>query len=274
MIGTNRQWAPFWDSERPAMADAILDQKSDQEIWDLYGGKWQKSALIDGGYEAEVFFPKLGNGGRWCWFTAAPIKSADGSVVGAIETLLDTTAAKRAEEEQRRRNRELSTFTRFTRRSMRHCRLQERIEGAVLEIRDFMKAESVCLYMSEDGGRFDLRYFNACYADPGYGQAGPDSQSEIMRKVSRTDKPIVYNAGDHQGRFSSDAETIRATFAYIPISAKETKGLGVMRIERETERFSSEELHLLDLMGNRIGATIENAMLHEEIMRKSNSRPN
>jgi GAF domain-containing protein len=47
-----------------------------------------------------------------------------------------------------------------------------------------------------------------------------------------------------------------------------------MRIERETERFSAEELHLLDLMSNRIGATIENAMLHEEIMRQSNSRPN
>jgi PAS domain S-box-containing protein len=42
-----------------------------------------------------------------------------------------------------------------------------------------------------------------------------------------------------------------------------------MRIERETERFSAEELHLLDLMGNRIGATIENAMLHEEITRQS-----
>ena len=62
------------------MADVILDQKSDQEIWDLYGGKWQKSALIDGGYEAEVFFPNLGNDGRWCWFTAAPIKAADGTL--------------------------------------------------------------------------------------------------------------------------------------------------------------------------------------------------
>ncbi len=270
MVGTNRQWAPFWDSERPAMADVILDQKSDQEIWDLYGGKWQKSALIDGGYEAEVFFPKLGKVGRWCWFTAAPIKAADGTVVGAIETLWDTTAAKQAEEEQRRRNRELSTLYSIYTSLNAPLPLQERIEGAVLEIRDFMKAESVCLYMSEEGGRFDLRYFNACYADPGYGQAGPDSQTEIMRKVSRTDKPIVYNAGDHRGHFSNDTETTGATFAYIPISAKETKGLGVMRIERETERFSSEELHLLDLMGNRIGATIENAMLHEEIIRKSN----
>ena len=270
MVGTNHQWAPFWDSERPSMADVILDQKSDQEIWDLYGGKWKQSALIDGGFEAEVFFPKLGNSGRWCWFTAAPIKAADGTVVGAIETLLDTTATKRAEEEQRRRNRELSTLYSIYTALNAPLPLQKRIEEAVLEIRDFMKAESVCLYMSEDGGRFDLRYFNACYADPGYGQAGPDSHTEIMRKVSRTDKPIVYNAGDHHGRFSDDAETTGATFAYIPISAKDTKGLGVMRIEREIERFSSEELHLLDLMGNRIGATIENDLLHEEIIRKSN----
>ncbi|MGD8703782.1 MAG: PAS domain S-box protein, partial [Desulfosarcina sp.] len=101
MVGTNRQWVPFWESERPSMADVILDRKSDQEIWDLYGTRWQPSELIDGAYEAEVFFPKLGNGGRWCWFTAAPIKAADGSVVGAIETLWDTTEKKRAEADRR-----------------------------------------------------------------------------------------------------------------------------------------------------------------------------
>ncbi len=270
MVGTDRQWAPFWDRKRPSMADVILDQKSDHEIWDLYGGKWKKSELIDGGYEAEVFFPKLGNGGRWCWFTAAPIKAADGSVVGAIETLWDTTAGKRAEEEQRRRNLELATLCTIYAALNAPLSLQERIEGAVLEIRDFMKAESVCLFMSEDQERFDLRYFNACYADPGHGQAGPESEAEMMRKVVRTDKPFVFNESDHRGHFSDSNEASGITFAYIPISAKETKGLGVMRIERETLRFSSEELHLLDLMANRIGVTIENAMLHDEVIRKSN----
>jgi hypothetical protein len=176
-------------------------RKSDQEIWDLYGGNWKKSVLIEGGYEAEVFFPKLGAGGKWCWFTAAPIKAADGTVVGAIETLLDTTAAKQAEEEQRRRNRELTTLCSIYTALNAPLPLQKRIEGAVLEIRDFMKAQSVCLYMSEDGGRFDLRYFNTCYADPGYGQAGPDSEAEIMRNVSRTDKPRHIQRGGSPGRF-------------------------------------------------------------------------
>jgi PAS domain-containing protein len=216
------------------------------------------------------FSPNWAMAGRWCWFTAAPIKSADGSVVGAIETLWDTTAAKRAEEEQRRRNRELSTLCSIYTALNAPLPLQERIEGAVLEIRDFMKAESVCLYMSEDGGRFDLRYFNACYADPGYGQAGPDSETEIMRKVSRTDKPlIVYNAGDHHGHFSVMRRQ-RCHLCLYTHQRQGDQGTWCHAHRKETERFSSEELHLLDLMGNRIGATIENAMLHEEVIRKSN----
>jgi PAS domain S-box-containing protein len=101
MVGTTRQWVPFWDNERPTMADVILDQKSDQEIWDLYGGKWQPSGLIDGAYEAEVFFNKMNNEGKWLWFTAAPIKNADGTVIGAIETFWDNTIKKQAEADRR-----------------------------------------------------------------------------------------------------------------------------------------------------------------------------
>ena len=249
------------------MGDLIVDQRSDHEIWNLYGSRCNKSDLVEGGYEAEVFFPKLGHGGRWCWFTAAPLKAADGSIVGAIETLWDTTAAKRAEEEQRLRNRELSTLCSIYTALNASTTLQQRIEGAVLEIRDFLSAESVCLYMAEDTGGFDLRYFNACYAEPGYGKEGPGHEADIIKAVSRTDKPQVHQL---EVPDASDGMSQGPTFAYIPISAKDTKGIGVMRIEKEHDRFSAEELHLLDLIGNRIGATIENALLHDEIIRKSN----
>ncbi|MEJ2041566.1 MAG: PAS domain-containing protein, partial [Desulfosarcinaceae bacterium] len=86
MVGTNRQWAPFWDRERPTMADVILDQIDEAEIEKLYGSQWRKSGLIDGAYEAEILFPQMGQGGKWLWFTAAPIKAPDGIIVGAIET--------------------------------------------------------------------------------------------------------------------------------------------------------------------------------------------
>ena len=98
MLGTKKQWEPFWENERPSMADVILDQLPEEKIQQLYGTKWQRSALIRDGYEAEVFFPKLGENGKWCFFTAAPIKSPEGRLIGAIETLWDTTEQRSAQE--------------------------------------------------------------------------------------------------------------------------------------------------------------------------------
>ncbi len=107
MVGTKRQWEPFWDNSRFCMADVILDQINDRKIKALYGTKWRKSSMIEGAHEAEVFFPKLGNGGKWCFFTAAPIKSPDGKIIAAIETLWDKTEEKKAEEERNLHNKKL-----------------------------------------------------------------------------------------------------------------------------------------------------------------------
>ena len=112
IVGTNRQWAPFWDNERPTMADVILDQISDEEIRQLYGTKWRRSALIEGAYEAEFFFPNIGENGKWCWFTAAPIKSPDGNIIGAVETLWDKTEDRKAEQEKERHMRLLTDTAR------------------------------------------------------------------------------------------------------------------------------------------------------------------
>ena len=91
VVGTRRQWEPFWENERPSMADVILDRIPEEKIKELYGSQSRKSTLIKDAYEAEVFFPKLGQNGKWCYFTAAPIKAPDGKIIAAIETLWDTT---------------------------------------------------------------------------------------------------------------------------------------------------------------------------------------
>jgi len=108
IVGTDRQWVPFRQEKRPIMADVIIDDMKADELERLYGDKWRKSALIEGAYEAEEFFPHLGESGKWLFFTAAPIKSPDGKIVGAIETLWDKTEDRKAEEERERHNRELS----------------------------------------------------------------------------------------------------------------------------------------------------------------------
>lgn len=113
VIGTNRQWMAFYSKERPVMADFILDEATEGVISRYYSGRYQKSALMPGAYEAEDFFPELGEGGRWVFFTAAPLADEMGEMVGAVETLQDVTARKDAEEALRDSERRFRTLLDF-----------------------------------------------------------------------------------------------------------------------------------------------------------------
>lgn len=97
-IGTSDHWKAFYPSARPIMADLVLDGASENAIDRLYHGRFHPSQLVQGGYEAEDFFPHFGPGGRWLFFTAAPLRNSAGEVVGAIETLQDVTERRRAED--------------------------------------------------------------------------------------------------------------------------------------------------------------------------------
>ncbi len=98
IIGTDEQWRAFYAEKRPVMADLIADEAQENEIEAHYQGKCKKSRLIEGAYEAEDFYPDLGGRGKWLHFTASPIRDSKGEIIGAIETLEDTTERKRAEE--------------------------------------------------------------------------------------------------------------------------------------------------------------------------------
>lgn len=98
VVGTSQQWKAFYPTERPIMADLILDHADHARIEHFYHGRYRPSALVPGGYEAEDFFSHMGEDGRWLFFTAAPLRNAEGRVVGAIETLQDVTQRRRAEE--------------------------------------------------------------------------------------------------------------------------------------------------------------------------------
>lgn len=98
MIGSRLQWQAFYPSSRPTLADLILDGALEGDVDRFYHGKFRRSQLIEGAFEAEDYFPEIGDGGRWLFFTAAPLRDAAGQLVGAIETLQDVTEQKRADQ--------------------------------------------------------------------------------------------------------------------------------------------------------------------------------
>jgi len=100
VIGTNQHWRAFYPSQRPCLADLIIDQDTENiPLW--YAGRFSKSDLVEGAWEATDFFPAMGERGKWLHFTAAAIRDQEGIIIGAVETLEDITERKLAEEEAR-----------------------------------------------------------------------------------------------------------------------------------------------------------------------------
>ena len=97
IIGTKEHWRAFYGTERPCMADLIVEGAL-ETIHGWYSEKYSKSNLIDEAYEATDFFTSLGKEGKWLHFTAAAIRNSAGDLVGAIETIEDITERKRVEE--------------------------------------------------------------------------------------------------------------------------------------------------------------------------------
>jgi PAS domain S-box-containing protein len=135
VVGTGNQWMPFRKEKRPVMADVIVDEMQESQIRKYYGTHWKKSALIEGAYEAEEYFSHFKEGGKWLFFTAAPIKTLSGKIIGAIETLWDMTERKEAQKK-------LETYT---------DKLEEMVKSATTELARQSDFQQKLIKSSYDG---------------------------------------------------------------------------------------------------------------------------
>lgn len=97
VIGTDQQWRAFYREKRPVLADLLVDNNRDG-LYKWYGGKLKESRYVEGAYEIVDFFPAMGDAGTWLSFTAAPVRNADGLLIGAVETLEDISERIEAED--------------------------------------------------------------------------------------------------------------------------------------------------------------------------------
>ena len=106
VIGTNQQWRAFYSSQRPCLADLLVDESLDT-IPEWYADRYAKFALINNAYEVTDFFPQMGKVGKWLYFTAGLIKNRNGDIIGAVESLEDITDRKTTELDLMKKNDEL-----------------------------------------------------------------------------------------------------------------------------------------------------------------------
>jgi PAS domain S-box-containing protein len=103
MTGSNHQWMPFYRHERPLLADLIMEKDIDTTRKLYEEMMLRESSTVRGAYEAEAYFPQLGEEGRHLYFSAAPITDDTGAVEGAIETFIDFSERVRMTRQIRRR---------------------------------------------------------------------------------------------------------------------------------------------------------------------------
>jgi len=97
MLGTDRQWEPFYDKKRIVLADLIIENDFNQFLQIYEGKSAAKSKIVPNAWEATDFFPNMGGKQRHIYFLAAPIFDNKGNISGAVTTLQDITEQKRLE---------------------------------------------------------------------------------------------------------------------------------------------------------------------------------
>jgi len=271
IVGTTRSWAPFYENERPSMADVILEQIEDSQIKQLYGSKWRKSALIEGAYEADAFFPHLGNGGKWCWFTAAPIRTGDGEVVGAIETIWDKTEDRKAELERERHTRELATYCSIYATLSGPLSLEGRIKAAIEEVANIFLLDGICIYILRADRRLRLQYSRGYSEELCFLNRVADAGSTVAQAARDARTTIVQDPAAAGGQEMEQlAREGYQSLVYLPILDKGKSAIGVIRAaSRSSGYFGPNEVRSLELIANRIGVAIENSMLEQDVKRRA-----
>ena len=175
MVGTGKPWAAFYSVKRPVMADLIVDGAREQDVAAHYGDKCRKSALIEGAYEAESLFPSLGDGGKWLFLTAAPLRDRRGEVTGAVETLQDITERKRLEERTEHLCLVLSGIRKVNQLIIREKDRDRLVQGACDNLIETRGYHNAWVALTDDSGKV------LTTADAGLGEAFAPMRERLKR---------------------------------------------------------------------------------------------
>jgi len=208
---------------------------------------------------------------RYVDIIASPIRNSQGNIYAVTEVIRDVTDVKELELKIGEAQQNLLAINTIANAIIQSLDLDAILESALdktLEI--FNSNLGGILLLDEEGKKLHYRvhrglsskYISEMSLDLGEGIAG---------KVAQTGEPMLSEDISSDPRAARpkliNQEGLRA-FASVPLRSKD-KILGVMNIASwEVRKFSLDDVQLLDSIAAQVATAVENAKLHQEVLRK------
>jgi len=229
-----------------------------------------EQGVRSGGYSAEIALDS-GSGRKIIRVTVNSLRDG-GAASGFVFSHADITNLKKTEEELRDRARQLITLHDISTMIGNTYDVKGVLSSALTMLESAIGADAVAVYLTSQGtgelvlehqdgfppGEFDtIRVLNPEDSVTGHVVKRREAQY-IERKVERDERISPMN------REFLTRQSMQA-MAIIPIVVKDRVPGALDIFYRDPHDFPEGERHLLNLVGNRIGAAIENAQLYREL---------
>lgn len=270
VIGTRDHWKPFYNEKTPCLADLLLNDMANT-FANGHSNKFTKSELLEDAYQSTNFFPKVGEDGKWLYFTASLIKNSKGKVIGAIETLEDVTQQKKAENQIKKLYRLYATLSQINQsvvRIKRKSELFKKICDVCIQFGEFQMAliseidfetgnilpVEYCGIQNDIFENFSLNIYNS-----------PDDHPTI--RAIKTGELVIIESVTGEPKSDWQDKVLNRNFnsmVSIPLKLK-GKVIATLNIySSEINFFTDEELDLVKEMALDISFALDSMALQKE----------
>jgi PAS domain S-box-containing protein len=193
-------------------------------------------------------------------------------ITGLVFAHVDITDVKHAEEVLKRNNDQLLALNEISALASTSLRIEDILEAAVPLLKKAMAADAVIVYLREPEGT-DLMLVK----QTGFEESVVPSITRLTPSDSITGTAVEFNRATYiaekayqdQRVIPKNRDLLRdarlESMAVIPLASKDFAQGALDLFYREPHSFSDQERRLLALVGNQLGAAIENARLYAQL---------
>jgi PAS domain S-box-containing protein len=265
IVGTSDHWRPFYDRKRPMLVDLVVQETSKAEMDRYYGEQLRESSLIPGAYEADHFYPQLGEDGKWLFFSAVPLRDLDGKTIGGVELMRDITPRKEAEERLERRVSELMLLSEIGRRVAGTLDLDAVLREAAQALHQrFGYHNALVLTMDPKGDRLTVREVAGQYADALHHELSVGLDQGVTGWCARHGETILVNdvAADPRYVNSYPDRIVSRSELAVPIRVT-GEVVGILDVQSDDiDAFDEGDVLLMETLADQIAVAMENARLY------------